>query len=922
MGVIRRYWAEAIGWGALVVFTVLSIGGPLVGEGTFLGTEGFMLFAPWTATMEDSTPPLLFLTGDTIDSVAPQTMLLAEQSKVGDFAEWNQYVAGGTELGGLPNSGAFSPLSLPWWVLPPELAAGFVKLLEIAVITVGMSLFLRRLGVVRAAWPLASLAFASSGFMIAWTNWPQTRVAAFIPLLFWALDRAAVRTRLIDVVPVALALAAMLLGGFPAIAGYALYAGAAYVIFRSIVVRRRASGVIASGVISLAGVALGVALAGWQLIPFAVNASSVIDFDVREQTPSMHLAWSALASALVPDINGGPDPVGVWVPGHSVEVFSYLGAVVLVLVVAAILIRPRARSRHAATVFFALAFLVAVLLTYVGEGFLAPFLDLPVFSNNLIGRLRVMIGFFVAVLAAFGLHAAMDPAPLRAVLRASRLRPRVAVSTVVRLIVAIVIGVCAVALVLTALSEVPDDRYLVMRREVRFVALGAAIAIGLILLTWLWRRFPRSVVAAVIPILVVIPALGVTSVWWQPSSASTFYPSTETHDFLAEHLDDDRYATVEQAMLPGSNTAFRLRSVGGHAFHTPEWKDLLRAVDPKAFATATYSTLRAATLSESAVSPILDRLGVRYLVANPDVVVGLPESTPDAAGTTSVADSVPVSSADVAGPLRGISVDFRSVAAGIDGVSITAEIVDPSGTVLASTSTWVRAHVGVRNIPIAGDDIPAEAPWSVRLTLSGIDAPVEVAASPDGKLAVGVVRPADDHLRVVHTGDATVYERTGALDRVRWASAEQVITDPTARVEALASGSVAPDALVLDSADDAREPDAGSTAEIDARQVEEDTFVYRVDADGSGWLLIEDSFSRPGWTATLDGVEAPIAIADHAAGAVFVEPGAHIVEVRYRTPGLVAGIWVTVSAAIVLVLVAAAGAIAAAHGKRRRGLSD
>ncbi|GAA4367641.1 hypothetical protein GCM10023152_04020 [Agromyces bauzanensis] len=909
-----------VGWAALVVFTVLSIGGPLVGAGTFLRTEGFTSFAPWSATAEDTTP-ILLLTGDTIDSVAPQTILLSEQAGAGDFAEWNQYVAGGTELGGLPNSGAYSPLSLPWWVLPPELAAGYVKLLEIVVITVGMSLFLRRLGIVRVAWPVASLTFAASGFMVAWTNWPQTRVAALIPLLFWALDRASVRTRLIDAVPVALAVAAILLGGFPAIAGYGLYAGAAYVLVRSIVVRRRVLAVVGSGAVSAIGVVLGVALAGWQIVPFAVNASSVIDFDVRAQTPEMHLAWSALASALVPDLNGGPDPVGVWVPGHPVEVFSYLGAVVLVLVAVAILIPTRARSRHGATVFFTVAFFVAIVMTYVGDGFLAPFIELPVFSSNHIGRMRAMVGFFAAVLAAFGIHAALDPAPLRSVLRASRAHARVAWATVVRCILAGAIAVCAVTLVLTSLGQVPADRYLLMRREVMFVAVGAGIAIVLIASSWMFRLFPRSIVTAVIPVLIVVPALGVTSVWWQSSRDSTFYATTATHEFLAEHLGQDRYATVEQAMLPGSNTAYRLRSVGGHAFHTAEWRDLLRAVDPDSFATPTYSTLRAATLDESAGSPILDRLGVRFLVADPGTVVGTVESTPDSATTIAASDGVPVFSATGRGPLRGISVDLHSPAAGSGGVTIKADVVGGDGSVLATTSTWVRAFADVRSIAIAGDDIPTEAPWSVRLTLSGIDAPVELAASADGALAIGITRPEDDDLRIVHTGDATVYERASALERVRWASEEQVIEDPDAQVDALAAGSVPAEAVILDSADDAREPDAGSTAEIDAHQIEEDTFRYDVEAEGAGWLVIEDSFSRPGWTASIDGVSTTIASADHAAGAVFVSSGTHSVEVRYRTPGLVTGSWATMSAAIVLLVIAAAGVIRTVRARRGR-LSD
>ena len=49
----------------------------------------------------------------------------------------------------------------------------------------GMVLFLRRLKLSRPAAWLGWLVFASSAFMVVWTNWPQTRTAALIPALFW-----------------------------------------------------------------------------------------------------------------------------------------------------------------------------------------------------------------------------------------------------------------------------------------------------------------------------------------------------------------------------------------------------------------------------------------------------------------------------------------------------------------------------------------------------------------------------------------------------------------------------------------------------------------------------------------------------------------------------------------------------------------
>ncbi|MEL4319018.1 YfhO family protein [Leifsonia sp. YIM 134122] len=902
---LRRHVSGAgvvgvVSWAALVVFTLVSIGTPLLGIGSFLDTRMFASFAPWASATGDTNPLLVPFFGDTVDSAAPQVMLLVDTARAGSLAEWNPFVAGGSELGGLPNSGAYSPLSLPWWVLPPMMAAGYVKLLEIVALTAGMCLLLRRLGVHRAAWPLASLVFASSGFMIAWTNWPQTRVAAFIPLLFWAVDRVAVRPRAVDLLIIGPIVAAMLLGGFPAITGYALYAAGAWFLVRSITTHRRVRPVLAAAGVAVGGIVVGGLLAAWQMIPFAINALSVLDFDVREQNPMRHLAWSELASVLIPDINGGPEPVGIWVPEHRVEAFSYLGAATLVLMAAAILVRPRTRSRLSGRTYLVWALLISIALTYAGGILLAIVQELPIFSNNYIGRLRVMIGFFAAVLAAMGLSALLDPVPLRVEVRLARRSRAALAAAIVRVVVVAAVAVAAVILVIGAYRAVPVDRLDRLRPEVGAIAACAVLAVVLVALVWLTAARWSVVVAGImLPLLVVSPALYVTSIWWPTSPSETFYPSTSTHDFLEEELGDDRFATVDQAMMPGSNTAYGLRSVDGHGFHTVAWKDLLTAVDPDIFKSATYSTMTSEGLPVSSRSPILDRLGVRYLVVPPAVAaIGAMTEPLPADGAVAVDSGAGIESAVYAGPIRGLSFDASGLASGDAGVDVRVDILDVDGAVLASTTTWVPQFTGPRNVAIAGDSIPAATRWTARLTLDGISGPVPVATSA-GTLAIGVVRPVTgDGIRTAQAGDATVYERTTALERVRWASSSIVIADADDRVEALADGAVPADAVVLDTEEDVRPTDTASTASIEEDDSDDDSMRFSVDATGSGWLLVEDSLRRPGWTASVDGVRVDIVAADHAAGAVHVPAGSHTVELTYRTPGFSEGIAVSVVGAV------------------------
>ena len=91
---------------------------------------------------------------------------------------------------------------------------------------------------------------------------------------------------------------------------------------------------------------------------------------------------------------------------------------------------------------------------------------------------------------------------------------------------------------------------------------------------------------------------------------------------------------------------------------------------------------------------------------------------------------------------------------------------------------------------------------------------------------------------------------------------------------------------------------AGSVARARARAGEER---YDVQSDGAGFLVTRSSFAA-GWTAEVDGRPVPVLRANGKHRAVAVPAGRHVVELRYRPPGLALG----------LALMGAAAAAAAA----------
>ncbi|ROS76379.1 hypothetical protein EDF24_1968 [Curtobacterium sp. PhB130] len=921
---IRRpgAWVEIASWAALVAFVLFTIGPALLGHGTFLNTGLLNRFTPWADTFQSTTQSSNVFDSDTIDSAAPQVSLLVRLAQEGVFGAWNPYVAGGTELGGLPDSGAWSPLSLPWWVLPFSYAPGAVKLLEIVVVTVGMALLLRRWGVPRAGWPIAAIVYSASGFMVAWTNWPQTRVAAFIPLLFWAIDRAATERKLRDVVAVGVALACMLLGGFPAIVGYALFTGGIYFVARSIVALRSVRGVLVSAAIAVGGIVFGLFLSAWQLLPFAVNAANVIDFGARAQSGGGGtLGYLSLVSSWVADIANDESRGDAWSGRNPVETASFVGIAVVVLIAAALLVRPRVQ-RAAGIVWILLGLLaLSVVLVYVGGPVLAAIRELPVFDSNPIGRMRCIVGFLAAALAGIGFGRLVEPEHLLDELR--RLRSSRPLAWIGRgLVVLIVLAAAAGVAYQTrmALYSVPVPHLHELKVDVvRTAVIGALTALA-IALVWFFRSRVLAAVAGVgVIAMVVVPAISSVQAWWPIAPVSTFYPSTPALKYLENHLtDQERFATAGQAGLPGSASYFQIRSLTGHTFQTQEWKQLMTAIDPDVYVTPTYSSLRPTNLPSTISSPLLDRLAVRYVISDPSApLVGQADpSTPSTAWADLTKANPSVDSPSNTGPINGI--EFTGPPAptnSADGMDLTVSIVaDDTGKTLTSTETWVPGLGGGRAVALEGDDIPASTSWHAEITVTGQDKRVPIGTDADGKAAITVVRPeAGDDVTVAHTGDATIYELGGTDDRVRWASSQTVVQKAADRVDTLDDPATPADEVVLSKP--TKHTAGGGDAELDVDSSDPNATTVDVDAEQGGWVVVEDSLQRPGWSATVDGKSTPLVAADHAGGAVWVPAGKHTVAVSYTVPGLSAGLVATIGSVLVAIVV---GVLVVVLGRRRR----
>ena len=330
----RRSWRDWYAWAVVAAGTVFCLGPSLVGARTLISVDTLTNFLPWRANGFDALGHE-GCTGDTVDSVMPGIAYFRGHLFSGKLPNWQNIVGGGAPLGSVPDLGLLNPLSLPYFILPLDLAPGFVVLLSWVAAIGGTYLFLRRFDISRLAASVAGFIFATSGFMVMWTNWPQTRVAALIPGLFWALERLIYRRKFLDLVLFAAILASMLLGGFPEVTGYSLYLAAGYLLVRIWILYRdsvRQAATVAG--LALGGVVLGGALSAVQMLPF-LKWYQVASLSYRSGDARLGLPNSSLFTLVSPNANGlcvAGKSAGVGT--NPIESVAYIGAAALVLAVA------------------------------------------------------------------------------------------------------------------------------------------------------------------------------------------------------------------------------------------------------------------------------------------------------------------------------------------------------------------------------------------------------------------------------------------------------------------------------------------------------------------------------------------------------------------------------------------------------------
>ncbi len=348
-------------------------------------------FRGWDA-VPDAGEVVHWQRSDILDHYLPQWLHLKRSFEVGDSLLWNPYVAGGVP--GLQNlaTGGLSPALLPLYLVDdPALGIYLASLIKMLVCGLGVFVLLR-------AWlcPLAAFfggaTFMLTGFNAAWFPWPHVATSMWIPWLLWAVF-GHVRTRDPRWLPAVTACASlMMLGGFPAVAIYGIYAVVLLLAVWHFTAARGARESSLGAMAVLAAIGLAVVICAW---PIAGLRELLAGVDLSSRTGGTSLVFPEDLLTFVAPLHPA---------SRDVERTAYAGLLAASLAVVALAygMRP-AQRRLRPLLWFAMtlfALSAAVAFEVVPRAIIVM---IPTFATNAYNRLTSLLGLAMAMLSAVGL---------------------------------------------------------------------------------------------------------------------------------------------------------------------------------------------------------------------------------------------------------------------------------------------------------------------------------------------------------------------------------------------------------------------------------------------------------------------------------------------------------------------------------------
>jgi O-antigen/teichoic acid export membrane protein len=646
-----------------------------LGTQTLLPADNLFLFEPYRSDATTVSPgiPQNELLSDLILQNYQWKAFINRSIAARELPLWNPYLFAGAPFLAAGQHSALYPFSALYYVLPLERAFGWFTVTQLALAGLNMYLLARTLGTRRASATLAGTAFQLSGFIIAGVVHPMiVAAAAWLPAILALTEKTLRQDNALGGRPAslpwavlgALAIGCSILAGHAEITVYTAVITATFALWRIVQLSRQIGAretlqrVLWLVLMGVAGALLAAIQIGplFELVTrnFRGAGRSTLDQVRGYAYPSRYvLLW------LLPNIFGNPSQhsymdlftlartslpalQGSWwgyAGKQYVESAVYAGLLPLLLSLVA-LTRLRDHITRARMIFFVVFAIACVLFMFGTPAYALLYYGLPG-VNQLHSPYRWNIPFTLClcVLAAFGFDRVLTLQPdARAPRRIAIALSGLGVATAL----AVVGARFAWPVLATRVTSAYTNSTLAPERfpspEAFFSVLaGNIVVLGLTLtalgvaLLWLFHNAKHSRdTCAPIAALVALVALDLSIAW------AGFNPSVDPA--LLRHTPP-AIAFLKQQADANPNTPFRVTSyepnggktananmlwmhgiqdIRGYDSIIPkQYADYMRAIEPQD--DLLYNRIAPLYKRESLESPLLDLLGVRYVLTEQSI---------------------------------------------------------------------------------------------------------------------------------------------------------------------------------------------------------------------------------------------------------------------------------------------------------------
>ncbi len=605
---------------------------------TLVPADLLLNYYPWKIYKPQNFFPINPLRSDILDYYLPRIELLKKAIfENNEIPLWSPLIANGRPLFTLLFNSFLHPFFLPIYLLPLPKAFSIIVIMKMFFAGFFMFLYLRRLRIDVVPAVIGGLVFSLSGFNSVWLGWPHTLVTSSSPLLFLGIEIFLAHKTLKSGVLITIAVALMVLGGFPSVAGYFFYLGIFYFIFRSLIMFSKNYNKISLtqwGVLCFKFVLLfilGIGITGIQLLP-SIEYLRFIDISYRKVKSLTYLPIKSIIQLLLPFFYGNPSFYNWKGYSNFNETNGYTGVVSFIFLIGVPVFCFLRKNRVVKCsvsdnifknlLFFWFVSLISLTIIYK----IGPFLDVirffPILSTNSNTRLFSIFAFSQAVGSSLILY----------IIGFTTIKSRM-VHRVIRFGIALFLVFSAVMLSVgvyklflyypvAKISKPLIFSHLPFLRWVSFVwfIFQAAVTVLLVYLLLLYKNKKR-VVNILFLLFVSLDMLFFNYRQNGIVPKKYFFPETEGIKYLKRNLKPyERIATFDGIfMIPGTQLAYNINSIFTHSFYSKDHKFLISLFIKDAFVTPT--AIQPLSRKTNFLSPLIDVFGVKYIILPPNGIL-------------------------------------------------------------------------------------------------------------------------------------------------------------------------------------------------------------------------------------------------------------------------------------------------------------